>query len=349
LKIPPENCGFDSLTIDLLAVLPEPIFFTDSKFNIILINEQLLRLSGYKYSDLVGQPIETLWYCKDGVKLIDELSTRKQIDNFQIRLLTKAGDERNTLFSASAMSTINGRLLGFICVLHDITEVKRGERLTVIGETAHIVAHNLRNPLQGTRNAAYLLKKKYENTIDAQGIELLDIFNSNTIHVNEIINALLAFSEEFKPCLKKCSLKLIINSSLLRLQIPVNITINQRLDEAEFYLDYCGMQQVFTNIIKNAVEAMPNGGLIEISGYSNGRTLEIIVSDNGVGIPKELLAKLFKPLVTTKAQGLGFGLAICRQIIEAHGGTISLTSIEGRGTEVLIRLPYNIHQGNEGC
>jgi signal transduction histidine kinase len=99
------------------------------------------------------------------------------------------------------------------------------------------------------------------------------------------------------------------------------------------------MQRVFINLIKNALDAMPNGGTITFDSKEADGNLEIFVTDTGKGIPENVLTKLFSPLVTTKAQGMGFGLAICKRITEAHGGTITFKSVEGRGTTFILTLP----------
>ncbi len=101
------------------------------------------------------------------------------------------------------------------------------------------------------------------------------------------------------------------------------------------------MRRVFINLVKNAIEAMPNGGKLSISNKQTNGHLQFKLSDTGNGIPKELIPTLFSPLVTTKAQGMGFGLAICKRIIDAHGGTISAKTAQGKGTTFIITLPLN--------
>ena len=99
------------------------------------------------------------------------------------------------------------------------------------------------------------------------------------------------------------------------------------------------MMRVFINLIKNAIDAMPEKGTLEITNHQTRDCVEIAFADTGTGMPKETLQKIFTPLFTTKAQGMGFGLAICKRIIEAHGGKISVETATGKGTTFTVTLP----------
>ena len=98
------------------------------------------------------------------------------------------------------------------------------------------------------------------------------------------------------------------------------------------------MQRVFINLIKNAIEAMPDGGTLEIASTQNMDDLQITFTDTGIGMPEEVVTKLFTPLFTTKARGMGLGLPICKRIVEAHGGKISVQSIPNKGTTFTVKL-----------
>jgi two-component system sporulation sensor kinase C len=123
-------------------------------------------------------------------------------------------------------------------------------------------------------------------------------------------------------------------------QIPQNVRIHdQTHDQPTMWVDSNKMERVFINLIKNAIDAMPQGGKLEISSHQKGENVDFTFADTGTGMTEQTKAKIFMPLFTTKAQGMGFGLAICKRIVEAHGGKISAESILGKGTTFTITLP----------
>jgi signal transduction histidine kinase len=124
------------------------------------------------------------------------------------------------------------------------------------------------------------------------------------------------------------------------LNIPEKVEIlNHVPPELHLKVDSDKIKRVFINLIKNAVDAMPNGGKITIDSEEVNGSLKISFSDTGTGISDEVMPKLFSPLFTTKAQGMGFGLAICKRIIESHGGKITVKTAKGKGTTFIVTLP----------
>lgn len=213
------------------------------------------------------------------------------------------------------------------------------ERFAAIGQLAGMVGHDLRNPLSGIKNAAYFLRKKQPNLVD-NSVEMLNVIDNAVECSNKIINDLLDFSRELHLELEECSPKTMIDYVLLSFAIPKNIRIVDRTECTPLiWVDANKIQRVFTNMIKNSFEAMTHGGTLEITSHRKNESIEFIFSDTGEGMSEETLAKIFTPLFTTKAQGMGFGLAICKRIVEAHGGDIEVSSIRGKGTIFRIILP----------
>jgi len=127
---------------------------------------------------------------------------------------------------------------------------------------------------------------------------------------------------------------------LLKVSIPEGVTIKDyTLDEPELSVDALKMERIFANILRNSVEAIPKEGTIEIRSVQKGSNVEISFADSGVGIPAMVLAKIFSPLNTTKAKGMGLSLAIGKRIVEEHDGKIAVASTVGKGTVVTITLP----------
>ena len=219
------------------------------------------------------------------------------------------------------------------------TQLVKSERLAAIGELAGMIGHDLRNPLTGIKNAAYYLKKKGTEISEVQAKQMLDTIDRCVDYSNKIVNDLLDYSREIRLDLQECSPRQMMFESLAMVQVPEKVKIvNNLLQKQTLKADPDKIKRVFVNLIKNAIDAMPNGGKLTIDGKVNCN-LEISFEDTGTGISDEVMPKLFSPLFTTKAQGMGFGLAICKRIIEAHGGTISVKTAKGQGTTFLLALP----------
>jgi signal transduction histidine kinase len=225
--------------------------------------------------------------------------------------------------------------------LKDANErLAKTERLAAIGELAAMVGHDLRNPLTGIKTAAYYLKKKNLQNIDATGKEMLELIDKDIEHADKIINDLLEYSRELDLNLSETAPKSILHEALSMVNVPSTIqTIDNTLDEPRMKIDVGKMTRVFVNIIKNAIDAMPNEGKLEIRSRKMKNNVEITFSDTGTGISKENIGKIFTPLFTTKAQGMGFGLPICKRLVEAHGGKITVESTVNKGTTFTITLP----------
>ncbi len=216
----------------------------------------------------------------------------------------------------------------------------KAERLAAIGELAGMVGHDLRNPLTGIKNATYLLRKKQGSLIGESGTEMLNVIDKSVDQANNIIADLLDYSREIHLDLGEYSPKSLIDYVLLSVKVPASVKIVDHTQNfPTFWVDSGKMERVFVNLIKNAIEAMPEGGSLEIASTQNEDDLKITLTDTGIGMTSDVLAKLFTPLFTTKARGMGLGLPICKRIIEAHGGTISVHSSPNKGTTFTIKMP----------
>jgi PAS domain S-box-containing protein len=221
----------------------------------------------------------------------------------------------------------------------EIQLVKK-ERLAAIGELAGMIGHDLRNPLTGIKNAAYLLEKKGTSISEAQTKELIETINKCVEHSNRIINDLLDYSREIRLEPRESSPRVLLCESLSMVEVPGNVkVVNNLLHKQVLNVDSDKIKRVFVNLIKNAIDAMPNGGKLTVDSRVDGDSMGISFADTGLGVPDEVLPRLFSPLFTTKARGMGFGLAICKRIVEAHGGTITVKTAKGKGTTFTLNLP----------
>jgi signal transduction histidine kinase len=212
------------------------------------------------------------------------------------------------------------------------------ERLAAIGELAGMVGHDLRNPLAGIKNAVYVIRKK-QYSLGEVGLSMLDTIDQAVEHADSIISDLLDYGREINLQLEEQSSKALIDYSLLSLKIPSNVTIKENVENTILRVDANKLQRVFLNLIKNSIEAMPKGGELEITGHQSGTTVDFAFKDTGIGMSEEVAARIFTPLFTTKAQGMGLGLAICKRFVEAHKGKISVESKQNEGTTFIVSLP----------
>ena len=222
------------------------------------------------------------------------------------------------------------------------------QRLAAIEELAGMIGHDLRNPLTGISTATYYLKAKYASAMDEKGKEMLKIIEDDIAYSNKIVNDLLEYSRKIHLELQDSTPKSLVEKSLTMLSVPENIQlVNLTEEEPEMRVDLIKMTRAFTNLIKNAFDAMPSGGSLTIKSRKLDEYVEFTLADTGVGMSKETLEKMWTPLYTTKAKGMGFGLPITKRFIEAHGGSISVTSILNKGTTFKITISLDIKDENE--
>jgi signal transduction histidine kinase len=223
------------------------------------------------------------------------------------------------------------------------------EKLAFLGQMAAGVGHEIRNPLSAIRNAAYFLKMTIEKN-DPDIKESLDIIDKEVDASEKIITSLLDFARTKSPVFAETDINLLVEEALYRCILPENVRVTSEFDKSlpPLLCDSEKIVMVFRNIIQNAVQAVPDGGHLEIKTRAEGtEKIAVSFSDTGKGIKKENMKKLFEPLFTTKARGIGLGLAISRTYIKAHKGSIKVKSEEGKGTVFTVVLPLHQEQGKD--
>jgi PAS domain S-box-containing protein len=221
----------------------------------------------------------------------------------------------------------------------------RSEKLAAIGKLAGGVGHELRNPLGAIKNAAYYIKGKVTNSelakTEPRIIEFLGIMDDEINSSNKIISDLLNFSRVAKPTVSPAKIRKVMEDVLSRLTAPENIEVINKVDAnlPEVEIDADQTRQVFVNIATNAIQAMPEGGKLTIDARKGDKFLEVAISDTGDGISEDVIGKIFDPLFTTRAKGIGLGLAVCKSIIERHGGALGVESKVGEGATFTVKLP----------
>lgn len=224
-------------------------------------------------------------------------------------------------------------------------ELRIKERMATIGQTAGMVGHDLRNPLQTIISELFLaeneLKTMPESQMKVSMKESLDNISEQISYMDKIVSDLQTFVKPIEPHMMIVKLRELTISILAQLDVPKSVTSNLHIqEELKVETDPQLLKRVIINLITNGVQAMPQGGELTIRAYYNARgRIRIVVEDTGQGIPEEVKPKIFTPLFTTKSRGQGFGLAVCKRVIEAQDGTITFESQKGKGTKFIIELP----------
>jgi len=224
---------------------------------------------------------------------------------------------------------------------HFITEVMRTERLSMVGTMANSIIHDLKTPIQALSSCTSLIAERVQDPQIKQFIGMMEKANGMMV---DMVQELLDFArgQSSLQLARRPAQALIeeLDAQLFRI-VPPNVHLFREIQSCdEIKVDTGRLARVLLNLIKNAIEAMPQGGVLFLAMKQEDGQVNIRVSDTGCGIPAELQSKIFEPFVTHgKAKGTGLGMAIAKSVVEAHEGTISLKSAAGRGTTVEIALP----------
>jgi signal transduction histidine kinase len=224
-------------------------------------------------------------------------------------------------------------------------QLKDSERLAAIGQTAGMVGHDIRNPLQAIIGEVYLANTEIASLPDSEEktnlLESLNMIKQNIEYMNKIVLDLQDFAKPLNPCPEETNIEKMIQELLTRNRVPPNIQTEAKIesDARIITADSAYMKRILGNLISNAAQAMPDGGKLTVQAYREKTAMVITVQDTGVGISEDAREKLFTPLFTTKAKGQGFGLAVVKRLTEALGGTVTFESQEGKGTTFTLILP----------
>jgi PAS domain S-box-containing protein len=228
-------------------------------------------------------------------------------------------------------------------------DLVRKERLAVLGRLAGGVAHQVRNPLAAIKNAAYVLQRRVREAepqpfTDAAArddvTQAIEIIHDEVQRANQIITDLLDYARVRVPVRRLTAIGELIDRALEAQMLPPTIAVVRNLPELPAVaLDGDQLRGALYNIIRNAIEAMNDGGTLTVDAELREGAVVVRIADTGEGIPAEVRARLFEPLVTTKLLGLGLGLVTARTLIEGQGGAIRLVEREGPGACFEVSLP----------
>ena len=223
----------------------------------------------------------------------------------------------------------------------------RTERLAAISSLAAAVAHEIRNPLGGIKNTAYYINSKLVDSDLAREnpkiLQYLEMMNEEITSSNQIITDLMDFSRVNPPETAPTDIESLVENALSRIEVKDSVRVKKNFthDVPEVSVDKDQVRRAITNLIRNADDAMEDGGDLTISVAESNGYVELQVRDTGPGISEDKLAKVFDPLFSTKAKGIGMGLPIVGEVVHKHNGTIDVTSNPGEGTTFTIKLPLD--------
>ena len=326
---------------DLYEEFDEAFIAFDWDFSIIHWNKAAERVTTVEAKDAIGKKINDILPEMMTIDLTSHTALLHQRKRARFMMNTISREtQKPSIFEISLYPSEQG----VIVVVEDKTEEEKTKRLSAIGATAGMVGHDIRNPLQAIVGDIYLLKEYLKSMpkseTQKEAAESLDSIETNVNYINKIVSDLQDYSRSINPEYSDFNLKDTIETILQSVNRQNDLDISVNITPSFFVTsDRNIIRRILSNLIVNAIQAMPTGGKISLSSFREEGNILIIVEDTGVGIPEDIKPKLFSPMFTTKAKGQGLGLAVVKRLIEALNGTISFESQEGKGTKFVIKLP----------
>ncbi|AZN39895.1 ATP-binding protein [Paenibacillus albus] len=332
---------------------PLGVIFVDSYGVITHINEMAIHLlrdkvGGKTRYELLGQHF-TIMYDHIEKDVLGRLLHQALNGH---KLSTEYVEEQGKIYLNSGICVRdiqNNTIIGAALIAHDITELNRlraelgrMERLSLVGQMAASITHEIRNPMAVIRGFVQLMKERSPG--DQQGY--YRIVMDELDRANSIINDFLSLAQNRIVEKEKCSLHVIINDIMPLLMADANMrgqSIELHLADRipTLMLNEKEMKQLILNLARNGMEAMDQHGVLRLETTAYPDYVELCVTDSGSGIPPEKLERLFEPFFTTKTRGTGLGLPLCLSIVEGHGGEIAVDSKEGTGTTFKVKFYRN--------
>jgi len=337
---------------DIIGSMNSGLITTDLTGRITFTNRAACEITGHPAGELAGRPVAEVLGASDS--FLNEVHTALERANrfrFEKEFSGRGGACLFLGFTASILRNKEGMPLGFIFIFQDLTEIRVLEeevglkkRMAALGEMAAGMAHELRNPLASISGSVQVLKR--DLPAGSEQIELMEIILKESRRLDQTIRDFLLFAKPGRftpecvdlPGILSDSLKLLRNSEEFRPTHQLKTVFHP--ENIPVVVDSSRMRQVFWNLAKNALKAMPEGGTLTVKalGEVDGQVL-VSFSDEGIGMGDTEVARNFQPFHGSFRDGTGLGLAIVYRIIQEHQGRIRVKSRHGAGTEVQILLP----------
>ena len=326
---------------NVIQNMPAGLITINSEHKITSMNKAAIDIFGKGLTTPLPQMVE----------LIKKMEANPETFNQEINFVINPDLTIPLDITASLIKDTENKIVEFLFLFKDLTQIKElkqqvetNKRLAAIGKLAAGVAHEIRNPLSSIKGFVTYLGKRLEN--NASDKETTQIMVGEVERINRSITQLLEFAKPMAVNKNEVNIKDLITHSLKLVQTDLDkMSIQTKVDigttEEKLFSDSDRINQVLLNLYINAIEAMGNEGVLEVTvlDAKENQFIEIRIQDNGEGIDQDLLDEIFDPYFTTKATGTGLGLSIVYRIIETLKGTISVESKKGHGTCFIIKLP----------
>lgn len=346
------------------------IITTDIENDVVEFNKCAEEILGYSQNEIAGRPLDRLFANPDHYQmLLTKIKQEGKVSNRETQFITKEMKTIDISLTLSQLKDSAGNMIGTVGISKDITEFKKTQaqliqagKLAGIGQLAAGIAHEINNPLSGVLGYAKRLMKKAEDE-ELRKVPAFEVFPKeiklivdSALRCKRIIEGLLKFSRTSDTESMNVNVNEVIEESLVLFGNQLsshNVELNKILNPniPTIRANHTQIQQVFTDIIINALQAMPQGGKLTIvTRPINSATIEIEFTDTGEGIPKENLTKIFEPFFTTRepGKGTGLGLYMIYRILQNHHGRIDVKSEVGEGATFIITLPCKQFAVNSG-
>jgi two-component system, NtrC family, sensor kinase len=333
----------DSMSVGVLAV--------DFEGHIEFWNSQLERSIGVRRADAIGRTIEEILPADLAAEIVARSEEERVTNLYKFPLRNRDGRTFVVNVSIAPLAGKLGERIGRLILVDDITQrmqleeqLLQTEKLTSLGLLAAGVAHEVNTPLAVISNYIQMLAKQLPANDPRH--KLTEKIVKQTFRASEIVNNLLSFSRTGGTEFKEVNLDQVIEETLTLVAHPfraanVQVIKNLSPDLPSILGSSNRLQQVFLNLFLNARDAMPSGGMLEVRSFANNGSVEVEVTDTGLGIQREDLARVFDPFFTTKAtgRGTGLGLSVSYGIIKEHAGKVEVRSTPGKGTSFRLEFP----------
>ena len=334
----------------LIETSLDPLITINSEGKITDVNEATVRVTGVTRERLIGSDFSG--YFTEPVKAevgYMQVFREGNVRDYPLSIRHASGEVRDVLYNAALYTNQVGEVQGVFAAARDVTErnrleaqhrldekrIRHSEQMEAVSRMGATVAHDLRGPLGVIVQSVNVAKQDPQRTQ-----RMLQLIEDSAVRSLSMIANWRSSTREISLQPQETSLANLVGKVVEGMSIPSNIKVAMKLENlGVIRLDPDVTHRVIDNIVKNAVEAMPDGGRLTISGVRGPDYVSLSISDTGVGIPKEIGDEVFTPLFTTKSGGMGLGLNYCRRAVEAHGGSIEYESEVNKGTTFTVKLP----------